>query len=829
MVFRLFRRHIIFVCKLTLTLFGLGLAACVNNDNSKRVNPPEAAPVATPDETQHKIAPIVDQKNSANPKPVQPRANSRSPNPQSPNTQPKSDRPVPTTPGLQTGSGPVGGAPTKPTVPTLAPSLEPTPGSHSDKMPPQAPPKAPKDSPIASGGGKDRKGKRQPPKNFKYTDFSTVRTDLKEGQEIRTRKGKSILYSGQMKIEDAELSSVGKDFTFKGRVVVSDKERRPSIDEPFEMFGYEEDGKISFSLTKASRHKLANSVQLAAQAFCLSVNDNGELTCSEAFVDFFLKRDGKTLRYQIKTSEDKTTGPVGENPAPEIATPQKPLPSPKTTLGPQGIAFERIEAKDLEQATTQDSHEGMDKEGLGFFVGTNESDVQKLLDSAAVENHAQIKERVEADKRTQEALSVRELQVSEGGRERVSDGSRNGVGENGKDETTTETPPAAQPESEPRVREEKVEPNLLGMDFGPAEDSETETSETEDSPSSPMNIDFGPPPKPKNETIGQNKEDHFTGISFAQITKKPGTSIDAKISFGPLKPINPVAKRPTPATPPPALHPPSADRRTGISFDAFFKQDYFRGDLYQHALSAQPRAWSGQLRPCGQDLICLGRGQVRPRDQAIAHSSTGALRNASSLLQKHESLADKSPFQLPKVRIRSYFGTFELVELLTTMGLKLRSLVPQVKMWVHDLSLQNGRSIGEHRSHRNGTDADIAYTLNDFSGQTHFRNIIAGNQVRGLNTAAQWKWFKYTVSTGWVDRIFVAAPIKREMCKFALRNAQSARDPWTHETLKRLVHRYNSGELVTGHDNHFHLRIACSEFQERCQNMADPPPITCVD
>ena len=130
---------------------------------------------------------------------------------------------------------------------------------------------------------------------------------------------------------------------------------------------------------------------------------------------------------------------------------------------------------------------------------------------------------------------------------------------------------------------------------------------------------------------------------------------------------------------------------------------------------------------------------------------------------------------------------------------------------------RGGPTLSGHASHQTGLDVDIWYRrvpngtrLTRRQRETMQSPLLVVPDFERLSK----KWdprvmdlLRLAASRPEVDRIFVNPVIKREVC------AHFAGQPWV-------------GKLRPwwGHDDHFHVRIACPPGDTLCRNLADPIP-----
>lgn len=210
--------------------------------------------------------------------------------------------------------------------------------------------------------------------------------------------------------------------------------------------------------------------------------------------------------------------------------------------------------------------------------------------------------------------------------------------------------------------------------------------------------------------------------------------------------------------------------------------------------------------------------QIAKTSQAIGSVNAGRLQNGINLFdiqQKNSAVG----FKLIRPERKTYFATNELAWLLQQMGTMTRQeLSPQV-LSIGDTSRESGGSLGRHKSHQNGLDADVAFYFNSSKFQGEFISAVAGGKPHASwMVEPQWKLFKFIVNTKLVDRIFIHKTLKNALCQLAIKQGELRKGDTSTlaaETLRRLIPE-------PAHDNHFHLRVKCSSAQVRCRQMAEP-------
>ena len=203
-------------------------------------------------------------------------------------------------------------------------------------------------------------------------------------------------------------------------------------------------------------------------------------------------------------------------------------------------------------------------------------------------------------------------------------------------------------------------------------------------------------------------------------------------------------------------------------------------------------------------------------NQAIGSVNKGRLENGTSLLDID---AKNIGFDVAHPERKAYYATSELAYLIEKMGVFTRKVAPDHILYLSDIAKKNGGKFGSHKSHQNGLDIDVAFYFKADKSSASFVNALRnGKPIGDWMMEPQWQLFKYITSSNFVDRIFVHPGLKKAFCDHAIKNGEikeSTRSGVAYETLRRLRPEKN-------HDDHFHLRIKCSESQIRCRQMAEP-------
>ena len=222
--------------------------------------------------------------------------------------------------------------------------------------------------------------------------------------------------------------------------------------------------------------------------------------------------------------------------------------------------------------------------------------------------------------------------------------------------------------------------------------------------------------------------------------------------------------------------------------------------LAESALGAASSPWAAVSAPS------------REPTQVIGGASNGCVGGA-------EALPEAGPGFVSVRRYRNrYYGHPELIRMLGDLGAAARAKGLDLVM-VGDLSQpRGGRMPSSHRSHQNGLDADIWFTLARTpaaAGRLMDDRDDPRSMVKpgGLFISDAWgPDQRFLLETAArhpkVDRIFVNPAIKRAVCQEVKGDRSWLRKlrPWF------------------GHDAHFHLRLRCPPKSPQCHQQAPLPP-----
>jgi len=190
-----------------------------------------------------------------------------------------------------------------------------------------------------------------------------------------------------------------------------------------------------------------------------------------------------------------------------------------------------------------------------------------------------------------------------------------------------------------------------------------------------------------------------------------------------------------------------------------------------------------------------------------------------------------------------HFGTPSMLSIIKYAAARVARERPGPPLLVGDISAKNGGEIPRHRSHRSGRDVDLLLFCTDLSGQpirspgwVHFGPDGLGRVYEGkksgsfvaLDVARQWLLVKSLVQAPDVHSLwfFLSRPVEALLTQYALANGEDPLTVWEAESM--MLQPANA----LPHDDHIHLRIACSQQETvfGCENGGPtwpwlPPPL----
>jgi penicillin-insensitive murein endopeptidase len=192
--------------------------------------------------------------------------------------------------------------------------------------------------------------------------------------------------------------------------------------------------------------------------------------------------------------------------------------------------------------------------------------------------------------------------------------------------------------------------------------------------------------------------------------------------------------------------------------------------------------------------------------RAIGEYSAGCVQGASALP------LDGVGYQIMRPSRKRYYGHPQLLAFIRALGRDVKKQGLGVLL-VGDLSQpRGGRAAGGHSSHQTGLDVDLWYwrpaSKHPLSAEQR-ETLAAPSVLNEQKTGMQKQWQKrvaqllrLSVQQESVDRVFVHPAIKRELCASGAAEDRA----W----LRKVRPWY-------GHDDHFHVRLACPPGESSCR------------
>jgi penicillin-insensitive murein endopeptidase len=203
-------------------------------------------------------------------------------------------------------------------------------------------------------------------------------------------------------------------------------------------------------------------------------------------------------------------------------------------------------------------------------------------------------------------------------------------------------------------------------------------------------------------------------------------------------------------------------------------------------------------------------------EQSVRFYTAGSLVNPSTLPLEGVGLLKVFDY-----RNRRY-GTFEMINMIQTVAMEMATEFPKrERLQIADVANFKGGSLGKHKSHQNGLDADIIYyRKNGFEQSPSAMGFVEkfvskGRVSSNFDTDRNWAIINKFASYAQVQRIFVDIAIKKNLCKLY----SNSTDPLSRQALRIL-------RPALLHDDHMHVRIGCPTGSTRCISQPLPAPGT---
>lgn len=178
---------------------------------------------------------------------------------------------------------------------------------------------------------------------------------------------------------------------------------------------------------------------------------------------------------------------------------------------------------------------------------------------------------------------------------------------------------------------------------------------------------------------------------------------------------------------------------------------------------------------------------------------------------------------------KTNFGTVPLITLLIRASAAVAEEFPGSVLLVGNMGLASGGKIVQSKSHQSGRDVDVAFYALDKKGRpidvgtfVHFNSQgKAAGGIR-LDVARTWAFVKAMVSSNSpaVQWMFAS----KGVVTLLLEHAKAIKEPdWVVDRAQQVLHQPSDSNP---HDDHFHIRVHCSEtdLMWGCEEYGTPRP-----
>ena len=219
--------------------------------------------------------------------------------------------------------------------------------------------------------------------------------------------------------------------------------------------------------------------------------------------------------------------------------------------------------------------------------------------------------------------------------------------------------------------------------------------------------------------------------------------------------------------------------------------------------------WNRGLDPdnvrIGEEIVIYVEGPER-RSESVGRANHGRLLNGEQL-PTHRAY---------RIRNRDLaWGTNETIAYILDGFDAVRRRYPDAaRVWVHDLSDENGGRLSGHRSHQSGRDADIGYYRNDCRGTCEYENISADD----LDVARQWWLIRHWINHGQIQYIFMDYRLQEPLYEHV--RSRGATRAQLDEWFQYPHGRRRARGLIRhepNHRDHMHVRFSCSDDDDECR------------
>ncbi len=207
----------------------------------------------------------------------------------------------------------------------------------------------------------------------------------------------------------------------------------------------------------------------------------------------------------------------------------------------------------------------------------------------------------------------------------------------------------------------------------------------------------------------------------------------------------------------------------------------------------------------GQEIRLMLNGPEVP-SISVGRANRGSLQHGEQL-PPHRAYVVRNP--------RRSWGTNETVSALMEGFDHMRdefSDLPRVR--VHDLSLEEGGPIDDHRSHQSGRDADIGYYHSGCRRDCEYQSF----RPSSLDVERQWGLLNYWIEGDLVQYIFMDYAYQEVMYEWLEEQGES------RARLSRVFQYPRGRDVAAGiirhepnHADHMHVRFTCAPGDDDCR------------
>lgn len=207
----------------------------------------------------------------------------------------------------------------------------------------------------------------------------------------------------------------------------------------------------------------------------------------------------------------------------------------------------------------------------------------------------------------------------------------------------------------------------------------------------------------------------------------------------------------------------------------------------------------------GQRLVV---GRTRRRSESIGAAYCGHIVGAERL-GRHPAFVLRNPGRSWATRrtVRRLRAGFDAFRRRHRRGSRVR---------VHDLSLEGGGAIDDHRSHQSGRDVDITYFQRRGCGGSGcpLRRVDPNT----LDVRRQWALLRYWLERDDAEAIYVDYALQEPLLREARR--RGATEAQLREWFQYPRGRHHGEGVIRhfpNHRDHLHVRFACAPGERRCR------------